>query len=163
MPENNPQTAIPLRFLPVLQELDRLGIDYAITGSLGLKMLGILDREVHDLDLVVSKDYCIELAQFEEKSSTNYENIADMEHHPYNILGEDVCFFVHPSIATQVITLPEGQFKVTKPEVTIGAKLEILFVRLKLESYDHETALKHLRDVQVFFEWRKAQHESLYP
>lgn len=142
----------------VLDELDALGIEYQITGSLGMKILGILDRAPRDLDLVVSwtqREKIIPLKESPtEHHSVNKNDIAmGSKYYSKEILGVQVCFFER-SLQTDVQREFMGKsYAIGNPVYSIEAKLVILKNRLHITGYSMKKALQHSNDILQYFMW----------
>ncbi len=142
-----------------LDHLDGLGIQYQITGSLGMKMLGVIDRCPRDLDLVVTtaqRDQVLLLPEDDkqDQNSVTKNDIAmGSTYWPKKVNGIHVCFFERVSANPVEREFMGKTYLVSNPDMSIEAKLVILKNRLNITNYNKDKAIRHADDIKKYFEW----------
>lgn len=140
------------------------GNDMFITGSLALKIFGVIDRDVNDIDICLKNEFKSEKKPYfdlqdnnrgeQEESYTNQCNSIKVS----DSLKVDI--FSNCDIHTyiKVDLFGDGNiFKVAHPSYSINAKLEYLkyfmFIGTKNNKHNRFKSNKHLKDIIAYNNW----------
>ena len=152
--------------IPALKTLRSLGIDFQITGSLGLCLCGVVDREPKDLDIVMEK-WDNRLNQYIEPGRGGSVEDGDeiTNHISIRIACTNVCVFIKKTTVYCTRYYDGVFYSVANPVYAIHAKLDMLNTRLvwKLqlkEGWSRAIASKHASDIAEYFRWYRIQGEG---
>jgi hypothetical protein len=141
----------------IFETLNSLPFDFQICGSLGLKMMGIITREIGDIDIVApNPDY-----KFLEKYKCNYSGSGDELCITVNINGIRIDVWHKNGSKFEKMSNNFGTYKVELPEYAIKAKQGYIseFVHGIAKNPDmHEVygdkLKKHVDDLLTWANWK---------
>ena len=108
------------------------GIPYVLTGSLALKLSGLLDREIHDLDLI-SDDPLI-LAKLSEQCMNMSDLISNPNHHRFSY-GDDL--FIDVFMVSDLKQVPQTPVKLWARKLVMTPPKYIYLKKLtELKDFD---------------------------
>lgn len=151
------------KFKNVLLKLhSELNGDMLIGGSLSLKLYGVIDRDINDLDLCIEKELHQVWSDFFDNISYNrndYNELENCDSFEINEIVVDI-FSKCKNYGFKEIELFGITFKVADPIYSIKAKIIYLqyFFSYGMNDIEfREKAEKHINDIQSYNNWLKSK------
>lgn len=113
-------------------------------GSLALKLKGLISREPHDIDVILTdkKEYDDVYNKFYRSNSKSLADNHSVLSKTVNVMGKNVDFFFIPDAGCELVEYGFGKVKVSPLEEIILAKLDFIERLTKVSS-----VFKHIVDL----------------